>query len=343
MDYYIIRNTQQFGPYNVAAIEHYVNAGNILLQDKAIEVGTQRETTVREALKLAGKKTKIASNGNVFNQLKVFGWELLLPKSAYSYKSYIQDKRLLLISMIGLAPAFLIRFTGATFITFYAIALYFSLIWALFFYYVFKTSQVKAKTTVAIFFLTQLLIFVFVVLLKFTEYNPLYKLIDSRNFFARMAGYIFGVGVFEELIKALPLFYICARSKEPMVPQTAVFYGLMSGIGFGVFEGVMYQLGVNSRLNYSESFFMNIARLTSLPFLHAIWAGIAGYFISFGYLFPKNRYSLWLLAIAIPALLHGLYDTFTWSVPGLIVSFVGVGLLVIYLQRAKDFQNKLMP
>jgi RsiW-degrading membrane proteinase PrsW (M82 family) len=341
--YYVVRNTQRFGPYDVAALLHYVNAGNILLQDRAQNANGGPETTVRRALSSHGAKPKIVSHGHLFKQIKAFGWDLLLPRSAFSYKTFIKDKRLLLLSLIGLAPAFLIKFTPSVFVTFYAIALYFSLIWALFFYYVFKTSQVKVRTTVATFFVTQALIFLLVFVFRFTDINPLYKLLPSNSFVLRLIGYVLGVGVFEETIKAIAVYYICSRSEEPQVPQTAVFYGLISGIGFGVFEGVMYQMGVNSQLTYSDSFFMNIARLTSLPFLHAIWAGIAGYFISLGFLFPKSRRSLWLLSIAIPAALHGLYDTLGWSIPGLIICYVGVGLLIVYLQRAKDFQSKLLP
>lgn len=343
MSYYIVRNTQKFGPYDVPGLLHYVNSGNILMQDRAADAITGTETTVRDVLKTAGVKPRIISNGHVVSQIKAFGWDLLLPRSSYSYKSLAKDKRLLMISIIGLAPAFLIRFTGATFLTFYAIALYFSLIWGLFFYYVFKTDQVKKKTTVGLFFATQLLIFFAVYVLRLTELNPLYKLIDYHSFILKLIGFTLGVGVFEESVKAVFVFIICSRSREPQVPQTAVFYGLISGIGFGVFEGVMYQVSVNSKLDYSSSFFMNIARLTSLPFLHAIWSGIAGYFISLGFLFPKNRQSLWILSILIPAMLHGLYDTLGWSIPGLIVSYLGVGLLVVYLQRAKDFQSKLLP
>lgn len=343
MNYYLIRNAQQFGPYDLKALEHYVNTGNILLQDRVSDTISSKESTVRQVLRASGIKPKIISNGNIIKQVKTFGWDLLLPRSSYSYKNLIKDKRLLLISIIGLAPAFLIRFTGAAFFTFYAIALYFSLIWALFFYYVFKTTQVKSKVTITIFFATQLLIFIAVDVFKLTDINPLYKLVKYSSFLPRLLGYIFGVGVFEEVVKAVSIFLVCSRSKEPQVPQTAVFYGLISGIGFGVFEGVLYQINVNSQLDYSSSFFMNIARLTSLPFLHAIWSGIAGYFISLGFLFPKNRQSLWILAILIPAILHGLYDTLGWSVPGLIVSYLGVGLLVVYLQRAKDFQSKLLP
>jgi RsiW-degrading membrane proteinase PrsW (M82 family) len=87
---------------------------------------------------------------------------------------------------------------------------------------------------------------------------------------------------------------------------------------------------------------MNIARLTCLPFLHSVWAGISAYFLAFSFLYPTNRYSLWFLAILIPAILHGLYDTLGWTIPGLFVSYLGVTLLVIYLKNAKDFQSKIV-
>ena len=87
-----------------------------------------------------------------------------------------------------------------------------------------------------------------------------------------------------------------------------VFYGLMSGIAFGVFEGVQYQITVNAQQTYDVSFFLNIARLTSLPFLHACWCGIAGYFLSFANLYPKYRRGLYTLALCVPAVIHGLYD-----------------------------------
>ena len=115
--------------------------------------------------------------------------------------------------------------------------------------------------------------------------------------------------------------------------------------GFGVFEGVQYQMGVNAELEYSSSFFMNIARLTSLPFLHAIWCAIAGYFISFANLYPKYRISLYFLAIAIPAVIHGLYDTFCGSYLGMLIAlpitFTGVIMLMTYLKQGVNYQSKL--
>lgn len=119
----------------------------------------------------------------------------------------------------------------------------------------------------------------------------------------------------------------------------------MAGIAFGVYEGVGYQTSVNTQLDYTGAFFMNIARLTSLPFLHAIWCGIGGYFIAFANLYPKYRISLYFLSLAIPALLHGLYDTLCgYSVLIFIavgVCFIAVLLLMTYLKQGVNYQSKL--
>jgi RsiW-degrading membrane proteinase PrsW (M82 family) len=248
-----------------------------------------------------GKKFKIKSNGNLFKQIQLFGTKLLIPKDSFSFKNLKSDRRLLVIALVGLAPAFLISFTGESVITFYAIALYFSMICGLFYFSFFSTIQVSIKKAISLFFLTQILIFILVDLFKIPSIHPLYAFTKpNMGFISHLIGYIFGVGVFEEFVKLLPVFLLLRKSKEPLIPQTVVFYGLISGIGFGVFEGVIYQLTVNKQLDYETSFFMNIARLTCLPFLHSIWAGISSYFLAFAFLYPKNRHSMWFLSILIP-------------------------------------------
>jgi RsiW-degrading membrane proteinase PrsW (M82 family) len=342
MSYFIERNGQNHGPYDIQSLKKYVEEGRILLQDK-ISNGKHSNMSVRDVLKDHNIKVFIQNNGNVWKQIQSFGTKLLLPKDSISFKNLKSDKRLLVIALVGLAPAFLISFTGASVFTFYAIAMYFSMIWGLFYYSVFSTSQVSIKKAIGLFFLTQVIIFVAVDILRIPSIHPLYALTEgNRGILAELIGYTFGVGVFEEFVKLLPVYLLLRKAKEPLIPQTVVFYGLMSGIGFGVFEGVIYQLTVNAELDYSTSFFMNIARLTCLPFLHSIWAGISAYFLAFSFLYPRNRRSMWILAILIPAILHGLYDTLGWSLPGLFISYLGVPLLIIYLKNAKDFQTRII-
>lgn len=343
---YVIRNNQQFGPYDESTLVSYVNNGQILLCDKAQDASTTEVSSVKILLAKKGYKTKVQHAGNITKQLKNIGTELIIPKSSFANKKWISDKKLLSLGIIGLYPLLLqfVPFAGIPLVLHYLIALYFSIVWGVIFYYFFKTPQVSPKTTVLCFFLTQALVFIAWDLLGVPTLNPMYYLVESPMPF-RILGFTFGVGFMEELVKLCPLLFLCYRAKGPIIPQTLVFYGLMSGIAFGVWEGIQYQLKTNIELDYSTSYFLNIARMTSLPFLHAVWCGIAGYFISFAQLYPKYRMSLYFLALVIPMVLHGLYDSFCdthlcffISVPIMVISVVS---LMTYLKQGVNYQSKL--
>ena len=337
----IFRNNQNFGPYTLDVLKKYVEEGKILTSDKAQDQHSNNITTVKEIFKSKNISIKRQNNGSVIKQVLAIGRELLIPSFDFIKKDLFKDKRLIYLASIGLAPAFLIRFTFESYLTFYAIALYFSVLWAVFFFSQFRTHQIEIKKTIVIFFLSQITALILVNLQSFPPFSILYSFSDSSIIIARIVGFIFGVGILEEFIKSVPLYFILNKTKEPLIPQTLVLYGLISGIGFGVLEGVIYQTGVNSELEYNSAFFMNVARLTSLPFLHAIWCGISGYFLSFSQLFPLNRKGLFLLSISVPAILHGLYDVFTWSIIGLAITIFSVLLLVFYIKKCLDYQSKL--
>ena len=345
MRYYILRNNAEYGAYEVAVLKQYVDEGRILLHDQAKDPNTGVVNTVGYCLRRNNVKVKIKSKGSFVEQLKAIGTELTLPVGLLKSKQWLSDKRLLLLALIGLGPSVIMLLPIHGFGVFYAVALYFSAIWGLFFYYFFKTQQVRLKITLSVFFLTQGFVFLLWDVLGIPSLNPFYQLIDTV-FILDLFGNIFGVGLTEELVKLLPLLLIYRFTKEPLQPKTLVFYGLMSGIAFGVFEGVQYQMSVNIQLDYTSSFFMNIARLTSLPFIHAIWTGIAGYFIGFAKLYPLYRHALYFLAISIPSVMHGLYDTFCSSYLGMLIAltitFIAVFLLTTYLRQAQDYQTKLI-
>ena len=246
----------------------------------------------------------------------------------------------MLLAAVGLGLSVIMLLPIGGYLVFYVVSLYFASIWGLFFYYFFRTRQVNARTTITVFFLTQLAVFII-----FSGLNNLnfFYLFTQMPFPLSIIGFIAGVGLTEEFAKMIPLLILARRAKEPLLPQTLVYYGLMSGIAFGVFEGVQYQTTVNTGADYTTAFVMNIARLTSLPFLHATFSGICGYFTAFARLYPRYRRSLYALALAIPATLHGLYDSFTQVayLLSVAVAFFAVLLLMAYLRRSATFQARL--
>jgi len=340
MDIYVIRNSQQYGPYDEQILLSYVNSGQILLHDKALVVGEKNPQTVGYYLKRSKLKVHRQDKGNILSQIAAIGGELLFPRTTLFSKQFLFDQRFLILALVGLFPMLIMQIPLGGFFVFYEVSLYFSVIWGLFFYDCFKTPQVGLKTSLAVFFITQA--FVFSAWgFGLPNLNPFYAFTETV-FPLNIIGYTLGVGFTEELAKAVPLLIILYKAKEPLIPQTVVYYGLISGIAFGVWEGVQYQMTVNAEQEYTVSFYLNILRLTSLPFLHACWCGITGYFLSFANLYPKYRKGLYVLAFTIPVLIHGLYDSISsWPLVSLILVFIGLMLLMVYLKQTVNYQSKL--
>ena len=333
---FIIRNQHEYGPYGVSDIARYVEEGRLLLNDRARDAESGDEGTVEELLGARGIHPHVRSRGSLMQQLRYIGHAFIFPKDDMERHHLMEDKRLLILAIVGLSLSIIMLLP----IVFYAVSLYFATIWGLFFSYFFRTRQISKGKAVSTFFLTQL--GVFIIFSGLNELNFFYNF-TSAPFPLSILGYILGIGLTEEFAKMIPLLVLERRAREPQLPQTMVFYGLMAGIAFGVFEGVQYQTSINIRADYTTAFVLNIARLTSLPFLHAVWAGICGYFVGMAGLYPQYRKSLYVLALAIPATLHGLYDLFAggFYLISLVIAFLSVFLLMAYLRRSNVLREKL--
>lgn len=336
----IIRNNHEYGPYEESDIARYVEEGRLLLNDRARNAESGVEGTVEELLAARGIRPRVRNRGSLMQQLRYIGHAFIFPKDDMERHHIMEDKRLLILAIVGLSLSIIMLLPIGGYLVFYAVSLYFATIWGLFFAYFFRTRQISKNKAVSTFFLTQL--GVFIIFSGLNELNFFYAF-TSAPFPLSILGYILGIGLTEEFAKMIPLLVLERRAREPQLPQTMVFYGLMAGIAFGVFEGVQYQTSINIRADYTTAFVLNIARLTSLPFLHAVWAGICGYFVGMAGLYPQYRKSLYVLALAIPATLHGLYDLFADSfyLVSLLIAFLSVFLLMAYLRRSNALREKL--
>lgn len=337
---YIIRNQHEYGPYEASDIARYVEEGRLLLNDRARDAESDVEGTVEELLAARGIRPRVRNRGTLMEQLRYIGHAFIFPKDDMERHHIMEDKRLLILAVVGLSLSIIMLLPIGGYLVFYAVSLYFATIWGLFYAYFFRTRQISKSKAVSTFFLTQL--GVFIIFSGLNELNFFYAF-TSAPFPLSILGYILGIGLTEEFAKMIPLLVLERRAREPQLPQTMVFYGLMAGIAFGVFEGVQYQTSINIRADYTTAFVLNIARLTSLPFLHAVWAGICGYFVGMAGLYPQYRKSLYVLALAIPATLHGLYDLFAGSfyLVSLVIAFLSVFLLMAYLRRSNALRERL--
>lgn len=335
----ITRNEHYYGPFDERVVAQYVEEGRLLLHDKARDAETGQEGIVKEFLLRKGIVPKIRNNGTLSEQLSYVG-KFIYPKDDMRRHNLFEDKRLLMLAIVGLSLSFIMLLPIGGYLVFYVVSLYFATVWGLFFYYMFRTRQVSLSTTIYTFFLTQLGVFVI-----FSGLNNLnfFYIFTHAEFPLSIVGYILGVGLTEEFAKQVPLYILERNSREPMLPQTMVYYGLIAGIAFGVFEGVQYQTTINIQADYTTAFVLNIARLTSLPFLHALWCGIGGYFVGMAGLYPRYRKALYTFALIIPATLHGLYDSFAgvMYIVSLVVAVFSVLLLMAYLRRSGSIRERL--
>jgi RsiW-degrading membrane proteinase PrsW (M82 family) len=277
---------------------------------------------------------------------------LMLPLEDLVRLRWLDNRRILALAGVGLLPLFLLQYlqsssdlSGAI----WGVALYSSLLWALFFYVMFSQPEVTFFRCVTSFLGSAVFSIGLVALARYIiPFEWVVMWISDRNIATRWAGHLVGVAWIEELAKLFTLYFLWSRRPQP---RTMMFYGLMAGLGFGIYEGVAYQSSQNLRISFPSGrptadgagiyYMLNILRLTSLPFLHAMWTGIAGYFIGFASQYPSRRGGLLLTAILVPSLLHATYNTFSDSPIGLTVALVTVLALNLYLVKNRDFEAVL--
>ncbi len=357
VEYYeIMREDVILGPFEVEQISEFVTNGLILTRDCAYNVNNPDIfMSVGEVLKEHSYFVSVEQQGSIFNQIRAIGKDLIIPSNTFKIGTWKRDISLLVVSIIGFSLSVIMAISQmlSAYMTFYLIALYFSAMWGLFFYFIFINEQIKPSTTLKVFFGTQIFINVF-----FFIATPLFQvhlepLFTSENPLLGCLSCIIGIGIPEEIAKAVPVFLIILKRRFTTKATTAVFYGLISGIAFGVYEGVQYQLGPNFHVlqqedlsqAYTLSYVSNIARLTSLPFLHAVWSGISAFFLANAFLYPRFKSAFYVLALFIPASIHGFYDFICFNFESAFLSlpivFLGLILLKVYLAIGKEYKSKL--
>lgn len=137
---------------------------------------------------------------------------------------------------------------------------------------------------------------------------------DGETGFAlSFLGFTCGVGLCEELCKALPVAFYLAANREPNW-RTACVLGLASGIGFGVSEGIMYSADYYNGLSWGLTY---LVRFASCVTLHAVWSSsVALLMFNNQDHLPGHADSGWesvlsfvVFYLGIAMVLHGLYDT----------------------------------
>ncbi len=271
-----------------------------------------------------------------FDQLRTFRWS--------------EKRTLLFVAAIGLSPLLidaLFTTQGDLKSAYWAVAFYFSVWWGLLFYHLFPAPAIDVANCVISFLGTGIVsIGLLLPLYQIPPLSWLYHWTRSYSLIQQIIGCTVGVGLPEEVCKMAVLFFLLTRAGR-FHPRSMLFYGLMAGLGFGIYEGVGYQMGRNVAASggYLAPYYLwNVMRLTSVPFLHAIWTATAGYFLAFAWQYPKRKAGLIIVAVALPSLFHSSYDLFALrdqSFAALGVALMSVVTLYLYLGKTQEFERGL--
>lgn len=348
----------QTGPWTLEELVRFFLDGNIGPNTRCLsETGAEnlrfQELYERERGSRGsgeGKDSKV-SPGSAFAErtsaeLRAIGPHLMIPWQEFRSGRWLRNRRSLLIAGVGLLPLVVLAFLRQPQVAthaYWTVGLYFSVLWAAFFYHAFPAPGVNLRDSALCFFCSAFIcaLMLFVIY----HYTPIRWLLPGTSgelSWQKWISFVVGVGFPEELSKAV-ILVLMFKKQDHLTPHTMLFYGLMSGLGFGIYEGVNYQFGINLTISRtaSEYYLLNVLRLTSLPFLHAVWTGIAGHFIGFAYRYPERGRLLWGAALLVPMVLHGTYDAFANTALGVVVAMFSVLALNLYLARSMELDRVL--
>jgi len=177
--------------------------------------------------------------------------------------------------------------------------------------------------------------------------------LEKIDFFPlTLIAYVLGVGVREELTKAIPLFLMVRFTSKIENPTAGIVLGIMSGIGFAITENVFYVFtNLSQAVGAVRStgqvghlvgpIYTNVVRMAMTPFFHGCLAGIFGYFIALATLDPARRWALLVAGLAISASLHGLFDALVPRSPmwGVLIEGMTFFLMLTYVLKARGLAS----
>ena len=243
---------------------------------------------------------------------------ILVPMGTWLRDPAMRQWPRLLVTAYALAPLVLLIVLqhNADLVTLgWVYCLYVAPLWALVFWFLIRPGPLTRLHLViaAIIIAAE---FVLIPALTLPWEHALAPPVTSHSLF----GWVIGVGLPEELTKALPVMVLAIVLLKvrhiKLDVRMWMFLATLSGLFFGAYEASKVYVP-NAIIAISHGSAVGIPEFAERVFVdglqHALWAGIAGFFIGLGINYRRQRIPLWLLGIAVPTVLHGLNDwILTW-------------------------------
>ncbi|MDR2704349.1 MAG: PrsW family intramembrane metalloprotease [Planctomycetaceae bacterium] len=194
----------------------------------------------------------------------------------------------------------------------------------------------------------------------------------NNNPLIQLFGFIFQVGFCEELCKVMPVVLYLILKRKKASPMMMLLIGVFSGLGFAAFENVSYVFrhmtagaenivqiienilraqseeqmvrelkagSLNAAGQILNAMLSMMLRSVSLVFAHAIWTGIFSYYIICAMTSGKRWAVFCCLGLAVPMVLHGVYDWLCNLEPGFAALVIGASFVLFYGYLSKIRQQ----
>ena len=290
------------------------------------------------------------SKNEFLESLKTFNFASVFPYQQVFAPELYQSNVVRILLCFGLFPWIISSFatTGSSLSDIaWILGIYYAFIWGIVLHNLIKPANFSLKLAVQCVFFTAFIgIPLLLIIQRVPPFSLLYVATKSSNILGQLLGFILGVGVLEEICKGIPVYLFLYKQDKLTEPLSPAFYGAMSGLGFAIAEGAHYSLiyasnVLGGKIDITGHVLLTTVRFISLPLIHAIWAGIVGYFIGLAAINPSRKNPIIFIGIVIAAVLHGLYNTFTSSLIGLGILAFSILLFVTYLRLSKEMVREM--
>ncbi len=283
----------------------------------------------------------------------VLAFEILVPVKTWLHNpGWRQGIRLLVIAYALLPLIFLALFSSSSSLAVpgFAYSLYVAPLWLIAFWLLVRPGHIAAlEIWTGVGIVAWVTVWLYAVTVNIND-----QLVDSvrnGNFFAALV-----VGYNEEITKALPIVLAALILLKFRATKLSVrmwmFLGTVSGLTFGILEERLYtevaiaQVAQANNVSAADAGVLDFAfRVFVDGFEHAVWAGVAAFFVGIAINYPRRRWPLILLGVSIVAVLHGLND---WSVstfnsywPGILIQAVSLLLFIGYTMSASSIESEV--
>lgn len=324
------------------ALRALAGRGEVGPDDLVWEGGTPEWVPARSVYPFA--PPPLPARGGLLDDLASFSFKEMVPVGRLLDAGALASPTALVLLVFGLAPLVVGTLVDDPRLRVRLFNFGCGAVWTAFFALAFKTERQSLRTGIAAFFATGVLGLLLVsVLQQLPPLSWLYSLTESSALPVRVGAFVLGVGLLEEAGKGL-VIWLLLRSGAVRDASDGVFYGLMSGLGFGVYEAVAYTELVNAREAAAMSwragstsiglygyFVATAVRIVSLPLLHAVWSALLGYFVGLSLAARRKGRAVLLLGLTLAAVLHGLYDAFLAGGHALLAVLVAALSLLLFL------------